>query len=221
MPNWCNNSVVIKAPRKTLNKIRCLVRSDELEFDFDKIIPMPDYIYRGTFGPEEEKIYGKNNWYDWSNENWGTKGNSEDAICENYEDELSYNFYTAWSPCEPVIRTLAEMFPEAKLSFQFEEPGCCYFGEQEYENGHMTYSAEGDYHEYWFSNYEEDSKDEFERAILKERDNPGIVYSIENEKNYGPVITYNFTYQDTDDARIILLEGTCWDARAERKEFLW
>ena len=134
MPNYCNNTISIKAPRETLNTIQSLVKSDESEFDFNKIIPMPDYIYRGNLGPEEQKIYGKNNWYDWSNENWGTKWNCWDVEYGETEDELFYNFYTAWSPSEPVVKALAEMFPEANIRFRYEETGCCFCGEQEYEN---------------------------------------------------------------------------------------
>lgn len=170
MPNYCNNTISIKAPRETLNTIQSLVKSDESEFDFNKIIPMPDYIYRGNLGPEEQKIYGKNNWYDWSNENWGTKWNCWDVECADVEDVLSYSFYTAWSPCEPVVKALAEMFPEANIHFRYEESGCCFCGEQEYENGHMVYTVSGDYSEFWF--WDED--DEYEEEILNDKNNPGV-----------------------------------------------
>ena len=50
MPNYCNNSLSIYASRNTLNKIRSFIQSDDNKFDFDKIIPMPDYIYRGNLG---------------------------------------------------------------------------------------------------------------------------------------------------------------------------
>ena len=41
--------------------------------DFEKIIPMPKNIYRGSLGPDERQKYGNNNWYDWSVAHWGTK----------------------------------------------------------------------------------------------------------------------------------------------------
>ena len=95
MPNYCYNSLSISGSNETLKKIYNLVHSDDNEIDFEKIIPMPDYIYRGDFGPEEEKIYGKDNWYDWSCEHWGTKWNSVDAHCEWFCDTIEFDFQTA------------------------------------------------------------------------------------------------------------------------------
>ena len=99
MPNYCYGTLKITANTAILSKILDTVSGTGDEegnpFDFNKIIPMPDYIYRGSIGPEEEKIYGKNNWYDWSNENWGTKWNS----CDTTFEEDTFSFWTAWSPC--------------------------------------------------------------------------------------------------------------------------
>ena len=149
MPNWCKNILFIEGPYDSLAKIRDLVRGKETAFDFEKIVPMPDYIFRGDVGPKEKEIYGKNNWYDWSWKNWGTKWNSEAARYALTNDCLGYVFYTAWSSCEPVIEELARMFPDMKLDYKFGEPGFCFCGEREYENGKTVYSWDGDYEEGW------------------------------------------------------------------------
>ena len=219
MPNYVDNNLTIEGSEKTITKIRDLVSGEDNAFDFEKIIPMPDYIYRGNIGPEEKKIYGENNWYDWSNENWGTKWNSVDARCEWSSDcGLAYYFQTAWSSCEPIVKALAAMFPDAKFSYSYSEPDGCFFGKQEFENGRMTYNAYGDYCEYWFDCYDEDDEDYEE--ILKERNNPGIFYSVIDERDYGPVTVTDFTYRDNGE-RSIQIEGVSYDARAERKPFCW
>lgn len=214
MPNYCYNSLTIEGPAATLSKIRNLVNGEKNVFDFDRIIPIPDYVYRGNLGPKETEIYGKNNWYDWSCENWGTKWNSVEARLDDFSDCLEYCFDTAWSPCEPVIKALVKMFPETKVYYTYSEPGCCFFGKQEYENGQMTYEAYGDYSEHWYDGDEDDDEPE-------KKHEPGIFYSVKNEQNFGPASTYNFTYRDTDFERTILIEGFCCDARKERKAFEW
>ena len=42
-----------------------------------------------------------------------------------------------------------------------------FFGKQEFENGRMTYSAEGDYAEHWFESCDEEDEDGSE--ILKKK----------------------------------------------------
>ena len=219
MPNYCYNILTIEGPHDTLRKIHDLVRGEETPFDFEKIIPMPDYIYRGVIGAEEITIYGKNNWYDWRCENWGTKWNSCHASCSWSCDCIDYCFDTAWSPCEPVIKALSTMFPDTKIFYNYFECGMCFCGKQEFENGRMTYSAEGDYVEYWFDGYSEDDEDE--REILKEKDHPGIFCTVIQEEDLGPVTATKFSYRDNDNERSIQIEGVSYDARAERKPFVW
>ena len=204
MPNYCDNGLSIEGPHDTLRKIHALVRGEENPFDFEKIIPMPADV---------------EDWYDWRCENWGTKWNSCDANCDWSPDCLEYDFETAWSPCEPVIKALAAMFPDAQFKYRYSEPGCCFFGDQEYENGRMTYNAYGDYGEYWFDGYSEDDEDE--REILKEKDHPGIFYTVIQEEDLGPVTATKFSYRDNDNERSIQIEGVSYDARAERKPFVW
>lgn len=141
MPNYCSNYLYIEGNHNTLKEIIRLVKSDKSMFDFEKIVPMPGYIYQGILGQKEKELYGENNWYDWSVKNWGTKWNSVDA--ELYDEE--FYFLTAWSPCEPVIETLAKLFPTMRFEYTFEEPGMAFCGKRVYENGEIIFYYDGNY----------------------------------------------------------------------------
>lgn len=143
MPNYCENYLTIEGNTITLKKIIDFVKSDETAFDFEKIVPMPDYIYRGVIGDKETELYGENNWYDWSNKNWGTKWNSVDA--EIWDNDIQ--FQTAWSPCDPVIAALAEKYPTMRFTYTFYEPGMCFCGKRVYENGEILFYYDGDFAE--------------------------------------------------------------------------
>lgn len=215
MPNWCDNSLSIKGPHDTLAKIHDLMRGEENAFDFEKIIPMPDYIFRGNVGPKEQELYGENNWYDWSCENWGTKWNSEDAHCEWFSDSLVYDFETAWSPCDPVIEALAKMFPDTKVFYRFSEPGCCFCGEREYENGKINYSMDGEYTEEFYV------WDDEESIRLSEKYERGLFRDVKTISENDEASIYEVSYRDSDDERTITITGVVFDARAKKTGFGW
>ena len=144
MPNYCKGYLSITCSEDTFEQIKDYVRSEESVFDFEKIIPMPENIYRGFLGSKEESLYGKDNWYDWSIENWGTKWNACEVSLDGYE----YYFETAWSPCSPVIAALAKRFPEAVMRYTYSESGCCFCGVEEYHDGKLRYVLSGDYTEH-------------------------------------------------------------------------
>ena len=54
--------------------------------------------------------FGHATWYSWCTCSWGTKWNAYDLN----SDGNSLSFHTAWSPPLPVIRKLAECFPDNK-----------------------------------------------------------------------------------------------------------
>jgi len=145
MPNYCDNSLTIYASDDTVERIRTFVRSEESEFDFNNVIPMPAHIYTDSLGIEDRKLYGMNNWYDWSNHFWGTKWNSDSASFRNN----NFYFMTAWSPASPVVAELARKFPEAEFWFQYEEMGMCFCGVEVYQNGMLVYEMQGDFGRNW------------------------------------------------------------------------
>lgn len=162
MPNCCYGTLSIYASKELLETILATLQGTNEEegnpFDFNKVIPMPDYIYRGDIGLHEQELYGKNNWYDWSIENWGTKWNS----CDTELEGNVLSFWTAWGPCSPVIRVLAKMFPEAQFEYQYEENGMGFCGCQIYKNGVAQYIMVADLEESFIYDDEDDNKCRFD-----------------------------------------------------------
>ena len=109
MPNWTENNVLFVGKKKQLKTLKTMLKSKDNDFDFNNIVPMPKNIFRGNLGREEEEKYGKNNWYDWSIANWGTKWNSVDTTVEENGSTLSYNFMTAWDCPREIVNALMRM----------------------------------------------------------------------------------------------------------------
>ena len=65
-------------------------------------------------------------WYDWRNQNWGTKWDCYDLTID--EDELpngfTASFNTAWAPPEAVADAIKEQFDDLSMSWFYDEPGC-------------------------------------------------------------------------------------------------
>lgn len=116
MPNWCENNLIIEGNKEDMKELLDLTTK---EFDFDRIVPMPEHQ--------------ENNWYDWNNNNWGTKWNARDVNFEYWEfkDGMTYefNFLTAWSPPIPIVDALMFKFPKLDINLKYSEPGLMYAGE--------------------------------------------------------------------------------------------
>ncbi len=103
--------------------------------DFEKIVPMPEGIFRGNLDLKERRLYGENNWYDWSVKHWGTKWNAYDFESNEYYPNPII-FSTAWSAPYEIYEALAKKFPNLKFSVQYADEDMgnnC--GEITYENG--------------------------------------------------------------------------------------
>jgi hypothetical protein len=119
MPNWCNNTIQLesgKPIRELLSPYLNQIDDGGYEFDFNKIIPIPEDLNvsseRGTDNEELKKIYESNmekygfqTWYDFCVNKWGTKWIGSGDF--NYDD-TSFTFETAWSPSLPITEELAK-----------------------------------------------------------------------------------------------------------------
>ena len=70
------------------------------------------------------ELHGHPTWYDWSCENWGSKWNSWSftlLVDENEENQqnLCFQFTTAWSPVIPIFDKLADLFPKLIFSVAY------------------------------------------------------------------------------------------------------
>lgn len=140
MPNWCENYLIVhfnpnnqrelmyarrlKTAYEKSKLLNALVKRPKHQPDINK--PNP-FFAKGGLGADEQKLFGKNNWYDWSIENWGTKWeiSSSDGSVELEESgTLGIRFMSAWSPPTPAISKI-------KLPFElyFWEPGAGFMGQ--------------------------------------------------------------------------------------------
>lgn len=155
MPNHCTNLLSCTSGKNIGQIIKPYLTDDGKSIDFNKIVPMPEGIYKTTtedpfkirnkqdqdaWQKEQEilqennlKEYGFSSWYDWSVANWDTKWNAyscytlEDDSLE-LEDVCDIGFQTAWSPPINVIRQLAKLTGES-LRMSYYDEGWMFGGE--------------------------------------------------------------------------------------------
>lgn len=150
MPNWCNNTLIVTSDSEAeLNRFIAFVKSDNSDFDFEKIIPST-----------RTKAYWKKQWntmpkkkreketdfdtywfntgkgYNWCVKNWGTKWYVSD-VDVNIADEsmVEYMFNSAWSPPLAITRKLIKLFPKLDFKHNYDEDGMGYEGILESNNG--------------------------------------------------------------------------------------
>lgn len=121
MPNYCTNKVEISGKPETVKELLAFIKSPESDIDFSKVIPYPD---------------------------WGTKWNAIEPDVDDFAGNAQLDFDTAWSPCQPVIAKLAELYPTLSFKHSFEESGANMSGFDTYENGTLKIHQEGDYDAY-------------------------------------------------------------------------
>lgn len=180
-------------PRPTKKKIKTL-EGVEMEVDVYQTVineweisraiaagetpPEPIPCNNATPEQQEElrKKYGRSNWYDWNNLNWGTKWDANESFYNKEEKMLQ--FETPWSAPGPIHQKMAEMFPD--LSFQgtyadedfgsntgYIEDGEIYFledqSEEAYETAATLWGYEGHYDDdkgrWVFDDEEEEEED--------------------------------------------------------------
>ena len=107
--------------------------------DFEKVVPMPEDVYRGPLGSEQLAKYpGERNWYYWGRKHWGTKWNAY-GFDDIPEEKGDIRFYTAWSAAHPVVKELSMQYPDVRfeLTWADEDIGSN-TGRTVFENGEVT-----------------------------------------------------------------------------------
>lgn len=121
MPNWCSNTIIIAGPTEVLHEFSSkldLEKSKKI-FSFAQTVPIPN--------DQEE------NWYEWNNENWGTKWDAYDAVVKINLDNIIIQCETAWSPPENwaknYFKTIDPVYQDqVKITLAFCEMGCAFYG---------------------------------------------------------------------------------------------
>lgn len=171
MPNWCNNNMTIVGPENEVRKIVDAVRPAETGDEDRRLI---------TFMPQPtddsgELIGGTS----WQYDNWGTKwGDCDTEITwEEYDSEpssASLMYTTAWGPASGLIAEISRQHPNCEISIEYEEPGMCFFGVEEFRAGDVVFQR---HHEYdlddgaiklpdgWEMNFDTDWDDEEQDPI--------------------------------------------------------
>jgi hypothetical protein len=134
MPNWCDNTVLIKGEPLDILALMNKVSEDNNPFSLNKIKPLPDGL-RNTKAPAKHnesqqkvdfntKNYGAADWYEWCVSNWGTKWNTSETLVVKVSDDcVNYTFQTAWAPPIPVYEELSKLFPNTNIFANFDESG--------------------------------------------------------------------------------------------------
>ena len=120
MPNWCNNSVTINAPKPVIDEIKRILSSED-EGLLNWMRPLP----------EDQK----ENWYDWCVSNWGTKWDINEAFIgdDTEEDSIQFSFDSAWAPPVDAFRHWAEQDGRVTYRLTYMEPGMGFVGWDSYD----------------------------------------------------------------------------------------
>jgi len=142
MPNHVTNKLTATGPEADTKNIFISLKSEASDFDFNQIMPMPEEL-KNTVSSSAEPTndaliekYGYDNWYNWSNANWGTKWNAYDV---EHISDTEVQFDTAWSCADTLIAKLSALHPtvELVLTYADEDTGSnC--GIITYNNGEIT-----------------------------------------------------------------------------------
>lgn len=120
MPNWCQNTAVINAPKPVIDEIRAVLAKDPPGL-LDWMRPLPK---------DQEA-----NWYDWCVNNWGTKWDINCAFVgdDTEEDSITFSFDTAWSPPVDAFRHWAERDGRVTYRLSYVETGIGFVGWDAYD----------------------------------------------------------------------------------------
>ena len=121
-----------------IEKIRQIMESIKKDteglgsIDFNKIVPMPDTVFKGNLGAEERNIYGTNNWLDWSLENWNTKWNAYDSIPYSDACVMDKSLEEKPKATDSRIRNLIKNFADSGDQLTYDEAKGVFYNEADF-----------------------------------------------------------------------------------------
>lgn len=120
MPNWCDNYVEIKANKKILDEIEDIVKEENNDKEREHgllhyLRPMP--------------IEEKDNWYQWSIDNWGTKWEVKEFYgMQRKDDTICFSFQSAWGPPTEAFDYFYTNNDDVSITAKYYEPGMDFAG---------------------------------------------------------------------------------------------
>lgn len=187
MPNHCQNTLGVLGKTEDVIEFINFITLDESTGSSDdkykifrSLSPMPIELENTTSliaGEENKELiekYGSDNWYNWANENWGTKWGDysidtsgiehcnvttynilengdpdyENPITKsNGESYIHFEYQTAWGPGSDFLKEqLSKQFPKLMFWLYYEEPGMCFAGEIKINKGEIVSDESWEYH---------------------------------------------------------------------------
>jgi len=172
MPNHVESTLDIAGPvsliEKLIKQVGGVNEDGEVEkvFNCHAVIPMPKDVFRGGLTNVIEKQLkreGKKGWHEWCCDNWGSKWGvysvrlyknlppvSVEAIKKlvgkkEPTTKIRYCWQSAWSPVDPVVSKLSEMYPDLKFTYTYLDEGMGFGCIVEYRNGEAIVQKENDF----------------------------------------------------------------------------
>lgn len=142
MPNWCNNTFELVAPKEKIQEFKSFLDEKNGKEWFDFFLPCPQELKDVgdvSFNHTDEQLiekYGHSDWYSWSVEKWGCKWNCDanDWEVSEYSDtEQSINFWfdSPWGPPTELYKFISEQ-EDMNVFAGYHEEGMCFVGKFEY-----------------------------------------------------------------------------------------
>lgn len=143
MPNWCNNTFELVAPKEKVREFESFLNEKNGKDWFDFFLPCPAELKDGgavSFHDEPKpdlvEKYGASDWYTWSVNNWGCKWNcdAQDWNVDDYDDDnLSIKFWfdSPWGPPTELYNFI-DAQDDLNVFANFHEEGMAFVGKFEY-----------------------------------------------------------------------------------------
>lgn len=123
MPNHITNKLKLIGNKEEVKKVLDFIKDDESEYgiiDFNKITPMPKWVFSENLGQKEREKYGEENcWLDWCRNNWGTKWNAYSQEFNELTNTITFD--TAWNGVPELMSKLAWIFPNVTFEYCYAD----------------------------------------------------------------------------------------------------